>query len=804
MNGAFLQTGIFLILAFSARAFEKEVAPLIEASCIDCHDADTKTRLNFEALEFDLSKPENFSQWEKIYDRASTGEMPPEKKPRPDAKTLETAMQSLRTDLFKVNRVTQVMQGRVPVRRLTRTEYEYTLHDLLGIRNALAKHLPPEAPSARFDTISTEQGISPVHIRSYLNAADVALDEAIKLTPYPRRKPFYLDYMNSKFVAMWFDRPLRNGGQTIMKIDDAVVTYDSRPHTMRSDHMGYRPQETGRYKIMIGAYGYQAKTPVTLMLMKGSEEQGGASLVGSFVIQPGETRTVSLETYLTRDDYIYPVGGDLDWDPDGRNVFMVREGVRNYKGEGLAVSWLTLQGPLEDGWPPASTRDLLGDVEYTERKFRRGLEIKLRREPLAQIREIVERIAPRVFRRPLKEGEADAFVALAKPALEKGRGFEQALRVSLRALLSSPHFLFHSGEPGPLDDFALATRLSYFLWKSLPDDELIRLATEKQLTKPETLSAQVDRMLKNEKSERFIRDFLGQWARLDEIDATTPDDKLYPEYDDVLRQAMLKETELFFRELISENLPARNLIKSDFTFVNARLARHYGIPDVEDEKFRKVNLASDSVRGGLMTQASVLKVTANGTVTSPVKRGAFVLTTLLGTPPSPPPPDIGSIEPDTRGATTIRETLDKHRNVEKCASCHKLIDPPGFALESFDPIGGFRARYRSTGKGDWSGHRIYGRHVWEYKLGPAVDSGGVTADGKAFRGIRAFRDHLLAKEEQVARNLIENLVVYATGGEIQFADHDEIDRMVVESKKDEFAVRSMIHRVVQSQKFRNK
>jgi hypothetical protein len=256
--------------------------------------------------------------------------------------------------------------------------------------------------------------------------------------------------------------------------------------------------------------------------------------------------------------------------------------------------------------------------------------------------------------------------------------------------------------------------------------------------------------------------------------------------------------------LVVENLPVRNLIDSEFSFLNRRLAEHYGMTGVRGEQFRKLVLPEDGVRGGLLTQASVLKVTANGTVTSPVKRGAFVLTKLLGRVPSPPPPEIGSIDPDTRGTTTIRETLDAHRNVQSCARCHREIDPPGFALECFDPIGGFRTRYRSSGKGDWSERKLFGRRVYEYKEGPAVDASGVTAEGRTFKGIRDFKRLLLTQEEEVARNALSNLIVYATGGKIQFADRDEINQLVQRSREEEFCLRTMIHMVVQSQIFRNK
>ena len=355
-----------------------------------------------------------------------------------------------------------------------------------------------------------------------------------------------------------------------------------------------------------------------------------------------------------------------------------------------------------------------------------------------------------------------------------------------------------------LDNHALATRLSYFLWKSLPDDQLFHLAAEGKLDNPDILSSEIDRMLDDEKSQRFVEDFLDQWLELEDIDATSPDEKLYPEYDDVLRQAMIEETHAFFTELIWNNRSVRHLLDSNFTFLNRRLAEHYGIPGIEGLEIRKVSLPGNSVRGGILTQASILKVTANGTNTSPVPRGNFVLGNLLGTPPSPPPPGVWAVEPDTRGATTIRELLAAHRSSESCNRCHREIDPPGFALESFDPIGGFRTRYRSTGEGDRPDGDLFGRRINEYRLGQPVDPSGTTRDGDSFGGIREFKQFLLKQEEQVARNFLRQLVAYATGAEIQFADREELDRMLQKARTDDYGLRGMIHAVVLSELFRNK
>jgi hypothetical protein len=310
-------------------------------------------------------------------------------------------------------------------------------------------------------------------------------------------------------------------------------------------------------------------------------------------------------------------------------------------------------------------------------------------------------------------------------------------------------------------------------------------------------------MLSDRRSERFINEFLDQWLDLELIDATTPDKYLYPEYDDVLRRAMLAETRLLFRHLIDEDLSIANLIDSDFTFLNRKLAEHYGIPNVEGEEMRKVMLPPRSVRGGILTHASIAKVTANGTVTTPVRRGSFVLTNLLGLPPNPPPPGVGSIEPDTRGATTIRETLAKHQTVEACAVCHRRIDPPGFALECFDPVGTFRTRYRNS-KGVKRTTNVGLRFLHkDYELGPPVDASGVTEDGIEFADIRDYKKHLLTSKEQVARNLVSLLITFATGGEIEFADRDEVERILLATKDDGYPLRSLIHHVVTSRLFRN-
>ncbi|MGC6459383.1 MAG: DUF1592 domain-containing protein [Akkermansiaceae bacterium] len=798
----FIAIALLLIaLPIYGQAFKEAWAPLVEASCINCHDANTDTQLNFEKLGHDLSDAATLRQWVKIFDQVESGEMPPKKKKRSDPVIEKKALTTLHQHLRDASLAKQIKYGRSPVRRLTRTEYEYTLHDLFGIGGDLASKLPPENTTSTFDTIASNQGISPVHIRSYLAAADQAIDEAIELRPRPTLKPRLIDYRNHSYLKMWFKRELRRGGNTVLRTEDAMVTFDDRPHTTQSDHMGIRFKVPGQYRIKAEAYAFQAKTPVTFCIYQGNDLGGVRELIGSWQLNPGKPRKVEVEHYFAPGDYFYLAPADHDCDPNGRKVLAV--GAKEYRGEGVAIRRLTLEGPVEEQWPPERTRKLLGDVEF--RAGPKGdYSIVLGKSPVEQIKEIVSRIGPRALRRPLRDDEPETWAALAKPVLESGRGFEEGLRVVLRAMFSSPEFLYHEAAPGKLDDFALATRLSYFLWKSLPDDQLLFLAAGGRLNDPEVLATEVNRMLEHEKAQRFVEDFLDQWLELEDIDATTPDEKLYPEYDDVLRQAMLEETRRFFSELIREDLGVGEFIDSDFTFLNRRLAEHYGISGVEGLDFRKVTLPAESPRGGLLTQASILKVTANGTNTSPVPRGSFVLGNLLGTPPSPPPSGVGAVEPDTRGATTIREELAAHREMESCSRCHREIDPPGFALESFDPIGGFRTRYRSTGQGDRTSKKLFGRSVREYRLGLPVDASGETSEGEPFAGIREFKRLMMSKEDQLARHFLNQLIAYSTGAEVQFADRKERDQLLEQARRNEYGIRGMIHAVAQSKMFGNK
>jgi hypothetical protein len=442
-------------------------------------------------------------------------------------------------------------------------------------------------------------------------------------------------------------------------------------------------------------------------------------------------------------------------------------------------------------------------------------------EPATLLRDF----ASRAFRRPVEPAEVEPFLTIVHEQLQAGESFKYAMLAGYRAILCSPDFLFLGLEDSfnnqlqvSPTSYAIASRLSYFLWDSLPDDALLERAATGELTKHDVLLAQVDRMLADPRSDRFVEHFLDEWLQLRDIDFTTPDGNLYPEFDPWLRDSMLAETRGFFRQLLDQNHSASELIDSDTLFINQRLALLYGIPGVQGADFRECKVPDNVPRGGLLTQAAVLKVTANGTATSPVLRGVWVMERLLGIPRLPPPPNIPAIEPDATGATTIRQMVEQHRADNACAVCHNNMDPYGLALESFNPIGGFRDRYRLSGKPkktrrgnetieepsievvSVTGHSY--RNRLKIRLGSEVDPSGVLADGRSFHDISELRKLLLSDPDAIARNVCRQLVIYATGSGIRFSDRDEISRIVAKTKTSDHGLRSIVREVVLSELFR--
>lgn len=509
-----------------------------------------------------------------------------------------------------------------------------------------------------------------------------------------------------------------------------------------------------------------------------------------------------------------------------------------FTGPGIVCDYLDIEGPLFESWPPPSHKRLFGDLPLVEFKPEenpgvrppkhdphrqkmfmgknvadpvQGLWTVKSDQPLADADRLLASFLPKAFRRPVSDEVRQIYVGLVDERLKAGDCFESSMKWAYRAALCSPDFLYLVEQPATagdgesrIDDHALACRLSYFLWNSMPDARLFELAAAKQLHAPAVLKSEVERLLKDPKSQRFVEDFLGQWLKLRLIAATDPDRKLYPEFSVYLQDSMVAETRAYFRELLDQNLGASHLIQSDFAMLNEKLAVHYGIEGVTGSQIRRVPLSASSPRGAFLTQASLLKITANGTTTSPVPRGAFVLDRLLGQPPEPPPANVAAVEPDVRGATTIREQLAKHRDNAACAACHAKIDPPGFALEAFDVIGGQRDRYRSIGEGDAPQRGKIDPFIGlGFKLGRPVDGSGSLADGRSFKDVVEFQSLVAADSARLLMNLAEQLTVYSTGRATTFSDRDALRAIVAGTQQQGGGIRTLIHELVQSPLFQS-
>ncbi len=426
--------------------------------------------------------------------------------------------------------------------------------------------------------------------------------------------------------------------------------------------------------------------------------------------------------------------------------------------------------------------------------------------PREDAQRLLRKFMARAYHHEVEPQHVERFLKLFDHQYEQGVGFVSAMLSVYTAVLASPGFVFLDEHPGPLDDRAIATRLGLFLWNSQPDEVLRKLAVDGELRNPEIIRAQVERMLDHPKSTRFVEAFTDYWLDLRKFDETSPSTALYNDYelDEPLKLAAIDETRLFVAKLIAADLPAKNIVDSDFTYLNERLANHYGLQDVQGSQMRYVNLPKDSLRGGLMTQASVLKVTANGTTTSPVVRGNWITERILGVRIAPPP-SVPAVEPDIRGSVTIRQQLEKHRSDQSCAVCHAKIDPPGFALEAFDVMGGLRDRYRAVSENvpPEKGVGLNGQ-AFAFHYGLPVDCTGTLADGKSFQDVRELKQILLCDEKSLARNLANHLAIYATGAPISFSDREAIEQILDRSSSSHWGVRSIIHAIVQSELFLNK
>ncbi len=771
------------------------VQDLFKKSCQKCHSGDKhKGDFLIERMTRDFEDERMRGKWLAVAEVLDAGDMPPKKEPRPDSEAAKQVSQWIRSQARTAEIALRSREGRVVLRRLNQAEYVNTIRDLLHVEADFSDLLPPDTSVNGFDNDAAAMHMSSFLLRNYLAAADRALDAAIA----NGRRPWQID----RRYDLKKERSVAKTGSVYRHVDDGVAIFAVwESANIRVTMWNFNTRFRGKYRIRISGYGYQSGgKPVDFHVNAGTfKEVTEEHLIDYFSFPPDEPSVLEFTTHLEPQNRLRIIADNLPALPPQ----VEKVGAENYQGPGLVIQWVDIFGPIVDSWPPPSHRSIFGDLPRDRVDAPTGSERfeVVSSQPEADAEHILRNFARRAFRREVSGPDIQPYLTRVRERLEQGYSFESAVRVGLKGILVSPDFLFlrETVGDGRLSEAALASRMSYFLWSSMPDEELMRLAAEGSLREPAELRKQVERMLNDPKATAFTRNFTGQWLSLRAIDDTSPDRYLYPEYDDVLKDASLKEPALFFDEVLRNNLSLTNFVASDFTFLNARLAEHYGIPGVEGAGMRRVELPGDSVRGGFLTMAAVLKVTANGTTTSPVLRGVWLLDRILGTRPANPPPDVEALEPDIRGATTIRDQLSKHRETESCARCHVKIDPPGFALESFDVIGGWRDRYRILGPrarkdGGWV----------RYQQGATVDPADTLPDGRRFKDIRGYKRLLLEDKDQLARNLAEKLLAYATGAETAALDNPEVEAIVDRVRNKNYGFRSLIHEVVQSPLFQMK
>jgi cytochrome c553 len=808
--------------------YDKTIKPFVEDHCASCHSGEKpEAGLNLTTLPADFSDAQTAKRWSNVREQLRDRTMPPKDADKPSAEANRAVVDWLARQLKSAPQAPIV-------RRMNRTEHENTLRDLLGLPGIEIKEmLPIDGDSQGFDTTANSLDISYVQMARYMDAADVALSRAAALGLFPEKPELKTIRYYPQHCGGWWHRSGEGatvqlaaaGPDTLWNKETGVVQKDVDPNKippvkamgtffhsdpagllyLNNHHLAKIPM-AGMYRIKISTYAFHW-TRGELVPCTSAEVFSLATqkqVLGYFDALPDKPSVSTVTTWLEPDDHLHFNAVTL------RHGHGTDSGALKFDYQGVAVEWVDVEGPLLDEWPTGGKRLMFGDLPVEKWKDgdplprparpqdcqHQPLYTVVSQDPQEDARRLLKSFMSAAVRRPVTDDEVQPFIALFQEKLTEPSSFEESLRLAQQAILSSAHFVFLSRETHKNDLHALAARLSYFLWSSAPDQQLNKLAADGSLARPDVLRTETERLLNDPKSRRFVENFTGQWLKLRDINSTQPDKQLYPEdmwESDVMPytvDSMLEETRQFFAGMVREDLSVTHVIDSDFSYLNSAVARLYGMPDVYGAQLRKLPLHMGGGRGGIMTQPAVLKVSANGTTTSPVVRGVFVTSRLLGRSISPPPPNISGVDPDVRGATTIREQLAKHRSNATCSACHAKMDPPGFALETFDVVGMMRDRYRI---------------LKENRLnieGPRIDPSGETAAGEPFDDVAGLKAHVLANPDQLARNLTVKLLTYATGRPPSPAELVEVDEIVARLREKKYGARSLIHEVVESQWFR--
>ena len=812
-------------------ALPPKLKPLIDRSCLGCHNKTlAKGGLDLAALPFDLNDRSIRGRWIRIHDRVEIGEMPPNAELLPPQRRADLVKQ-LATAILKVEHADIAAHGRGPMRRLNRDEYEQNLRDVLQLPHLdIRDMLPEDREEYHFNKTSEMLDMSRVQLTAYLDATESALRQAIATSSEPPpvthyravgTKLFSVPSMTGGRQSMFFAKDskfinitnemfnaLRKSGEHDPTVELVLSRSAGWPYSAYPQ--AFTAKIPGEYRVRFSAQavlqqpGFTIKpadrpVPMTFRSRKPSNQDTAEDVrhTGGIIdIQPG-VHTYETTVLLGAGQTIeYGLLGlptpqpDVDNIPGSYRFPPLPEG----GAPGVAFQWLEIEGPIPPKiWPPLSHRVLFDDL---------GINAETE-HPKEEAGRLLRRFVKLASRHPVHEEAVRKFELLILARLEKKETFADAMLAGYKAFLCSGNFLYL---PEPLrddDHFAIASRLSHFLGNTRPDAALLELGRTKRLRDAKVLRSETDRLIDSAGFERFVKAFTDYWLSLRYIRRDDPDIRLYPEYrlDEYLVESMDMETRTFFTAMVRANLPVTSLVTADFVFANDRLAKHYGLPRMNGSALRKVALPVDSPFGGLLTQGAILKVTANGTSTSPVIRGAWIMDRLLGQPPAPPPPGIPAVEPDIRGAKTIRDLLARHTKSATCAACHAKFDPVGLALENFDVVGAWRTRYHGTAEGEHVTGIDPAGHDFNYTLAGTVDSSGKLIDGRTFKDVRELKAILAADPRQLARNLLHQFTVYATGTPVRFGDRPEIESMLDACAADGYKVRGLMLALVQSKIF---
>ena len=767
----------------------ESVAGFLDRHCVDCHSGgQAEGGFDVSRLRFDPADPRGDRAWARVIDRVAADEMPPPEAAQPAADTRRLFHEEADRWLVAAVTARDAAWGRVRARRLTRRELERSLHAILGIDIPLANLIPDEGRPGGYTTVAARQTMSHHHLERHLAVVDAALDEAFRRAlgpPDEFRRDFDAAGICRVNPQVRCREPELLRGQAVVWANGTIY-YGRVPATTAPADGWYR------FRVRVAALNPPETGGVWATVHTGLCVSSAPLLefADAFEAQP-EPRDVEFVAWLPRRHMLEIRPGDSTLKQAKFSGGQIGTG----EGEpqqvpGIAIERLSMER-IHLGPDDAAVRQLVvGDVPLEPQADTGGWLAKPS-VPEADLERLITALARRAFRRPVAGDDVAGAVSLARHLLSQGATFEHALRAGYRAVLVAPEFLYFVADPGPLDDHALAARLSYFLTGGPPDDTLAAVADAGRLRDPATLRHQTDRLLAGAGTAVFVRDFAAEWLDLDQIDFTEPDRKLSKGFDGVVKQSMLAESHRFLEEMLRENRPGTWLADADVTYLDSRLARYYGIAGVDGDDLRPVTLDAASHRGGLLAQGAILKVTANGNTTSPVVRGAWVCERILGLELRPPPGGVPAIEPDIRGATSIREQLARHRDDATCATCHRTIDPPGFALENFDPAGRWRERYLVVEAGSRKG-------------GILVDAADTLANGGAFSGFDEFRRLLASRPDVLARSVAGHLLTYGTGGTLSSADQQALDGIVARASQAGYGLASIVRETVVSPPFLNK